>query len=211
MSHLSSYPPDLPVPKDDGACDHLLGHEIAADIKLRVTHPEPIDASNDDGQSAVSVAELSDSGIVVIFFYPRTGSPEENVPKEWDAIPGARGCTPQNCSFRDAHTSLLSSAPSSLPLHLFGCSTQPTSVHASLTNRFHLTFPLLSDQDLGLCTALRLPTFEWKGQVLIKRLTIAVIRRRIVKVWYPIFPPDSNPPQVEEWLKHEAGGIGAKD
>jgi len=199
MSHLAKFPADLPVPIDDGSCSHLIGLRIPPQINLPISFPAAMDGIATKVEN-ISIAETSDTNTVIVFFYPRTASPKELVPKEWDAIPGARGCTPQNCSFRDAHSSIVAAAPQSDSVKLFGCSAQSPDVHAELSNRLGLTYPLLSDEDLTLARALQLPTFEWDGNAVIKRLTIVVEKREIVMVWYPIFPPDSNAVHVEDWL-----------
>ncbi|KAJ3558358.1 hypothetical protein NM688_g974 [Phlebia brevispora] len=185
---------------DDGACKHLLNQSFPQDILLKVTLPAaPKDESYAKLPSHVSLAELSQEGVVLLFVYPRSGAPEEDVPEEWNAIPGARGCTPQNCSYRDAYDSLLSAG---LHLgHLFGCSTQEPSVQAELSTRIHLPYALLSDEELALQRGLSLPTFEWKGRTLIRRLTLAVDKGKIVNVWYPVFPPDKNVDVVLPWLR----------
>lgn len=220
MSHQHNLPPNLPVPVDDGACDHLLDHSFPKEVRLRVTPAAaPKGKEYDSLQPLASIWELSQSGLVLLFIYPRSGAPDENVPEEWDAIPGARGCTPQNCtsalslivsrsqhpcrhllgSYRDAYASFL--AAGLPPGHLFGCSTQEPAVQSELSSRIHLPYALLSDEELALQRALALPTFEWQGRTLIRRLTLAVDQGKIVKVWYPVFPPDKDAIDVLGWLR----------
>ncbi|KAF7789948.1 hypothetical protein EIP86_000896 [Pleurotus ostreatoroseus] len=200
MAHQFGYPADLPVPVDDGACRHLLNHPFPQEVQLQATLPAASKGSDYGAfPSYASVWDLSQNGVVLLFIYPRTAPPEENVPEEWNAIPGARGCTPQNCSYRDTHTSFV--AAGLRPGHLFGCSTQEPAVHAELSSRLHLPYALLSDEKLALQRALSLPTFEWQGRTLIRRITLAVDKGVIVKVWYPVFPPDKNAGDVLSWLR----------
>lgn len=133
----------------------------------------------------------------ILFCYPRTGAPGEVVPDEWNNIPGARGCTPQACSFRDASKDFLELGVS----HIFGVSTQDTPYQQELKERIDLPYQLLSDEKLELVKALKLPTFEWKGTRLIKRLTLAVEDGQVKGVWYPVFPSDANAGEVLKWLK----------
>lgn len=124
------------------------------------------------------------------------------MPDSWNAIPGARGCTPQACSFRDLSRDLLGLGVS----HIFGCSTQDTSYQQEVKDRTHLPFQLLSDEQLELVSALKLPTFDWEGNKVIRRLTLAVEDGKIIKIWYPVFPPDANAGQVRDWLSKEYSG-----
>jgi peroxiredoxin len=133
----------------------------------------------------------------VLYVYPMTGTPGVALPEGWDSIPGARGCTPQSCSFRDHFAELTGLGVD----QLFGLSTQDTAYQAEAAERLHLPFPLLSDAGLTLATALRLPTFEAWGDTLIRRMALVIEDRRIVKVFYPVFPPDANAGQVVDWLK----------
>ena len=135
-------------------------------------------------------------GLAIIFCYPRTGAPGEQIPDEWNVIPGARGCTPQACSFRDEMGELRKRGVRAI----FGVSTQDTPYQQEVKTRVHLPYELLSDADLEFTTALNLPTFEWQGKQLIKRLALAVEDGRITKVWYPVFPPDANAKEVVAWL-----------
>jgi peroxiredoxin len=188
---LSSLPADLPVPVDDGACDHLAGMRVP-DIALPSTA----------GRSVV----LAEAGRprAVVYAYPRTGVPGEPSPEGWDMIPGARGCTPQSCSFRDHHQELLD-----LGAEVFGLSTQTTAFQQEMAARLHLPFEVLSDAELRFARALRLPTFEVAGMTLIRRLTLILLRGRIEHVFYPVFPPDQSAAQTLAWLRahplpHEA-------
>ena len=173
-------PDDLLVPRDDGAADHLAGMVLPA-VALRAT----------DGTS-VRLDELE--GRTVVFAYPRTGRPGESSPggdEEWDAIPGARGCTPQACSFRDEHVRFAAA-----DLRVLGLSTQDTAYQQEATERLHLPYPLLSDERLELATALGLPTFEVDGITLLKRLTLFLHDGAIESVIYPVFPPDRSAEQA---------------
>jgi peroxiredoxin len=140
--------------------------------------------------------ELSSlAGTTVLYCYPRTGRPDQEMPKGWNEIPGARGCTPQSCAFRDHYDEL-----NTLGAGVFGLSTQNTEYQQEAAQRLHLPFALLSDGELQFVSALRLPTFEVGEMTLIKRLTLIVRDGRIVKVIYPVFPPDQNAQQVINWL-----------
>lgn len=193
----------IPKPEDDGGADHLQDA------------PLPSIALPSTSGSTTDISELA--GLTIVFFYPRTAAPTENVPESWNSIPGARGCTPQACSFRDASRDLLSLGVS----HIFGCSTQDTAHQAELKERTHLPYQLLSDEKLQLAEAMKLPTFEWQGQdgfgggklVLLKRLTLAVEDGKVVKVFYPVFPPDESANEVVKWLKDYAGrsSLSTKD
>jgi peroxiredoxin len=183
---LLSLPAGLPIPVDDGAAAHLEGTWMP-----RFTLPAT------DG-SSFSVSEPA-SGLdrLVLYAYPRTGRPDEPpLTPDWDQIPGARGCTPESCGFRD-HAADLAAAGASLA----GVSTQSTDYQREAARRLRLPFPLVSDADLRLIRALRLPTFEAGGQVLCKRLTLVVRGGRIEKVFYPVFPPDGHAQQVLDWVK----------
>jgi peroxiredoxin len=173
-------PDDLPVPKDDGAADHLAGTAVPA-VALRAT----------DG-TTVRLDELE--GRTVVFAYPRTGRPGESSPggdDEWAAIPGARGCTPQACSFRDEHARFAAA-----DTRVFGLSTQDTAYQREAAERLHLPYPLLSDERLELATLLGLPTFEVDGITLLKRLTLFLHDGAIDSVIYPVFPPDRSAEQA---------------
>jgi peroxiredoxin len=181
--HHFPLPDDMPKPVDDGAADHLRNTTFPP-ISLPATQGEPVDLSTLPGLS-------------IVFCYPRSAAPGESVPQEWNEIPGARGCTPQACSFRDASDAFSAHGVA----RVFGLSTQSTAYQRELKERVHLPYQLLSDEELRLVAAARLPTIEWQGRTLTKRLTVAVEDGRIVKVWYPVFPPDKNAGEVLEWLK----------
>ena len=132
----------------------------------------------------------------MIYCYPRTGRPGEPLPDGWDAIPGARGCTPQSCAFRDHHREL-----ADLGAEVYGLSTQTTDYQREMAERLHLPFEVLSDARFALTDALRLPTFEVDGMRLIKRLTLIVRDQRIEHVFYPVFPPNESAAQVIDWLE----------
>jgi peroxiredoxin len=175
-------PNDLPVPEDDGAADHLPGMRLPS-VPLASTLGEIVDLSALPGRT-------------VVYCYPMTGRPDRSLPAGWDEIPGARGCTPQSCSFRDHHAELRS-----LGASVFGSSTQDTEYQREAATRLHLPFALLSDSDLALAGALGLPTFEVDGMVLLKRLTLVIDEGWIEKVFYPVFPPDRSAEEVVEWLE----------
>ena len=173
----------LPVPVDDGGAAHLLGMRLPA-IELAAT----------DGR----MVDLSDlPGLAVVYAYPMTGRPGVPLPDGWDAIPGARGCTPQSCAFRDHAAELRELGVASL----FGLSSQDTAYQAELAARLHLPFAILSDARFRLADALRLPCFEVAGTRLLKRLTMVLSAGRIEKVFYPVFPPDRSAGDVIGWLR----------
>ena len=182
MSALTELPPGLPVPEDDGAADHLRGMRLPR-VTLRSTGGRDVDA-----------ADLGDRR-TVLYFYPRTGRPDRPVPAEWDAIPGARGCTPESCGFRDHFAEI-----SALGAGLYGVSTQDTDYQREAAERLRLPFELLSDSEFALTDALRLPTFDFEGVRLLKRITLIVQAGRIEHVFYPIFPPDRHAEAVLTWL-----------
>jgi peroxiredoxin len=180
--NVYELPKDLPVPQDDGACDHLTG----------MTLP-PIGLPSTRGR----VVDLSGlAGTAVVYIYPRTGRPDQELPTGWNAIPGARGCTPQSCAFRDYYEELQRAGAD----HVFGLSAQDSAYQREAVERLHLPFELLSDAGLELAGALNLPTFEVDGMKLIKRLTLIVRDGAIVKAFYPVFPPDRNASDVLAWL-----------
>jgi peroxiredoxin len=179
-----SLPPGLPVPEDDGAADHLPGARLPA-ASLPST----------DGGSVDLAAAAAAAGTLVLFVYPRTGTPGEEPPPEWDAIPGARGCTPQSCAFRDLHGEL-----ERLGAAVLGMSAQSGEEQRDFAERFHLPYPLLGDPELRLAAALRLPTFEWEGRSFYRRITLIARDGAIAKVFYPVFPPDRNAADVVAWL-----------
>lgn len=185
MSGYSALPPDLPVPEDDGAADHLAGMTVPV-LALPATSGDVVD-----------VAELA-AGRLVAYLYPRTGKPGEPLPDGWDDIPGARGCTPQSCSYRDALAEF-----ERLGATVVGISAQSAAEQAELAAREHIPFPLLSDPELRLAEALRLPTFEVAGMTLFRRLTLIAEAGTIVKAFYPVFPPDRDASTVLAWLASE--------
>ena len=179
---IHALPDDLPVPEDDGACRHLQGLRLAA-IELPSTAGGTVDLSGLAGR-------------VVVYIYPRTGRPDQALPTGWNAIPGARGCTPQSWAFRDHHREL-----QALGAAVYGLSTQTTEYQSEMVERLHLPFAVLSDAELGFARAHRLPTFEVDGMTLIKRITLVVGDGAVEQVFYPVFPPDRNADDVIHWLK----------
>jgi peroxiredoxin len=174
----------IPAPIDDGAAAHLVGLKIL---------PVSLVATDD---TSVTLSALR--GRSVVFAYPRTGEPGKiALVDDWDMIPGARGCTPQTCSFRDLFAELKAVGAA----HVFGLSTQSNAYQAEMASRLHLPFPVLSDEKLALTRALGLPTMEVAGLTLIKRLALIIDGGRITHVFYPVFPPDRNASDVLEWLK----------
>jgi peroxiredoxin len=174
----------IPAPHDDGAAKHLVGMMIP---------PISLVATDD---SSVTLSALP--GRTVVFGYPRTGEPGKiGLTDDWDMIPGARGCTPQTCAFRDLFAELKAAGAA----HVFGLSTQSNVYQAEMASRLHLPFPVLSDEKLALTRALNLPVMEVAGLTLIKRLALVVDDGRITHVFYPVFPPDRNAGDVLMWLK----------
>jgi peroxiredoxin len=178
-----TLPPDLPVPEDDGAAAHLTGMRIPR-LELPTTD-----------QRALDLAEAAQQ-LLVLYVYPRTGRPGEELPPGWDDIPGARGCTPQACAFRDLHAEIAATGA-----HTIGLSAQPVAEQHEVVERLHLPYALASDPLLTVAEALDLPTFEVDGMRLYKRITLIADAGEIVKVFYPVFPPDRNAADVLEWLK----------
>lgn len=180
-------PADLPVPVDDGAAAHLPGMRLPSS-------PLPSTAGGN-----VDLSSLT--GRTVVYCYPRTGRPDQAVPEGWDQIPGARGCTPQSCSFRDRHAEF-----ERLHTRVFGLSTQTTEYQREAVARLHLPFALLSDEHLAFTRALRLPTFRFAWSFgnqpaeLIKRLTLVIRDGRIEHVFYPVFPPNADAERTAAWL-----------
>ncbi|HXW25811.1 MAG TPA: peroxiredoxin [Xanthobacteraceae bacterium] len=176
-------PEDLPVPADDGAARHLTGLALP-DVTLTAT----------DG-SAVNLSRLP--GRTVVYIYPRTGRPGQAMPTGWNGIPGARGCTPQSCGFRDHFDELRGLGVA----RVYGLSTQDGDYQREAVERLHLPFAILSDAAMKLQRALRLPTFAVDGMVLLKRMALVIDDGTITKVFYPVFPPDRNAAEVVAWLK----------
>ncbi|MGX9392671.1 peroxiredoxin [Nitrobacteraceae bacterium UC4446_H13] len=174
----------IPAPQDDGAAHHLIGAALP-----------PVSLLDTD-KTMVALAELS--GRTVVFGYPRTGGPGKiALVDDWDMIPGARGCTPQTCAFRDLFADLKAAGAE----HVFGLSTQSNAYQSEMAGRLHLPFPVLSDEALELTRALNLPTMEVAGLTMIKRLALIVDDGCITHVFYPVFPPDRNAGDVLAWLK----------
>jgi peroxiredoxin len=176
-------PPDIPVPQDDGAARHLTGVRLPS-LALAAT-----DGSN------VDLSKLS--GRTVVYIYPRTGVPGQALPDGWDQIPGARGCTPQSCSFRDHFAELKQLGVA----RLYGLSTQDTAYQREAAERLHLPFAILSDEGLELARAIKLPTFTTAGMTLLRRMALVIDDGIITKVFYPVFPPDKNAEEVVAWLR----------
>ena len=178
-------PKELPIPVDDGACAHLQGMSMP-DVNLQSTRGRP-----------VNIGEVS-SNKTVFFFYPMTGKPGVPLPKDWDLIPGARGCTPESCSYRDHYKGFRD-----LGFEVFGISSQSNEDQKEFSQRSNIPYEILSDCKLELAGALRLPTFtvEEVKMPLIRRLTLVTRRKKIEKVFYPVFPPDKNADQVLEYLR----------
>jgi peroxiredoxin len=175
-------PPGLPAPVDDGAAEHLVGGSLPS-VPLPATDGSTVDLATRPGRT-------------VVYAYPRTGVPgEDPLVADWDQIPGARGCTPESCGFRDHHTEL-----AALGASVLGLSTQETAYQQEAVERLRLPFPLLSDASLALTRAARLPTFVAAGNTLLRRLTLLVDDGRVSHVWYPVFPPDSHAADVVGWL-----------
>ena len=178
----TKLPRHLPVPQDDGATRHLPGTRLP-DIALAATDGRQILLSRGAGRA-------------IVYIYPRTGEPGVPPLDGWDAIPGARGCTPQSCAFRDHFGALKAAGVAAV----YGLSTQDTAYQREAVERLHLPFPILSDSALALTSALRLPTFVAAGMTLLKRQTWVVDDGVITKVFYPVFPPDKNAEEVLAWL-----------
>jgi peroxiredoxin len=181
---LTRLPEGLPVPVDDGACKHLMGLNVPS-VSLHTTIGRE-----------VRLDEISQQQRVVVYCYPLTGRPSVPLPNGWDAIPGARGCTPEACSFRDHYADL-----KQLGSEVFGLSTQTSDYQREAIERLHLPFELLSDEKLSFTHALQLPTFEVDGMILIKRLTLVLKGGKVEKVFYPVFPPARHAQEVVEWVK----------
>ncbi len=176
-------PADLPAPEDDGAADHLVGARLPS-TTLPATDGTRVDLSMLAGRT-------------VLYTYPRTGEPDQPaLSEDWDLIPGARGCTPQACDFRDHHRDLEAAGA-----RVLGLSTQDTGYQREMADRLHLPFPILSDAELTLTRALSLPAFEVAGQVLVRRLTLVIDDGVVTHVWYPVFPPNTHAEDVLAWLR----------
>jgi len=182
MQDYFPLPPDLPRPVDDGGANHLVGMRMP-EVSLQSTKGR-----------TVRLAALQ-APRTVIYCYPMTGVPEKPLPAGWDEIPGARGCTPQTCGFRDLHAEIIE-----LGAEIFGLSTQTSGYQREMAERLKIGFEIVSDAEYKLCDALHLPTFEAEGMRLLRRLTLIVRGGRIQHVFYPVFPPDKNAQQVLRWL-----------
>jgi peroxiredoxin len=178
-----SLPPGLPVPVDDGAAAHLRGSAVPA-----ISFPSTAGGRLDLADAA--------SGLLVVYVYPRTGRPGEPLPAGWDEIPGARGCTPQSCAFRDHVRDFAAFGAS-----VVGLSAQSPAEQLEFAEREHIPYPLLSDGDLQLATLMSLPTFEAAAMRLYRRLTFVAREGRVKKVFYPVFPPERNAADVLVWLR----------
>jgi peroxiredoxin len=176
-------PANLAVPQDDGAARHLAGLKLPS-VALTATNGAQVDLSKLAGRT-------------VVYVYPRTGVPGQPMPDGWDAIPGARGCTPQSCSFRDHFAELKGLGVG----QLYGLSTQDSDYQREAVERLHLPFPVLSDAAFKLTKAIDLPTFTAAGMMLLKRMALVIEDGVIAKVFYPVFPPDKNADEVIAWLK----------
>jgi peroxiredoxin len=183
MHNPQVLPQGIPAPQDDGAARHLAGTKLP-DLSLPATSGAPVNLSRLPGRT-------------VVYIYPRTGVPGVDPPDGWDQIPGARGCTPQSCSFRDHADELKRLGVA----QIFGLSTQDTAYQREAATRLHLPFPLLSDDRLTFAETLKLPTFSAAGMTLLKRMALVIDDGSIVKAFYPVFPPDKNAAEVIAWIQ----------
>lgn len=181
MSSYQDLPDNLPIPEDDGACDHLMGSKLP-NVALPTTEGDSVNLSRQKRTT-------------VIYCYPMTGRPGVPLPDGWDDIPGARGCTPQSCSFRDHFSEL-----SAFGADVYGMSTQNTSYQKEMAQRLQLPFPVISDARFEICEALNLPTFNVNGMRLMKRVTMIVNEGLVIGVHYPVFPSNSDPEWVISYL-----------
>lgn len=181
MPDTTVLPDNLPPPIDDGACKHLTGMPLP-DIQLPAT----------DG----TWVTLKQQTRTVLYIYPKMAAANGSIPAEWNAIPGARGCTPQSCSFRDHFQEL-----QALNTQVYGVSSQTTPYQQEAVGRLHLPFTLLSDSQHQLHTLLQLPMFSFRGEALYKRVTLIIEAGRIQHVFYPVFPPDTHIDNVINWLE----------
>lgn len=196
VDDLLVLPEGLPVPHDDGAADHLEGMRVPS-MRLSST-----------GGGEKDLSEISAGGRVIVYCYPLTGAPGVDLPEDWDAIPGARGCTPEACSFRDHHEEI-----GELGAEVFGLSSQTVGYQRDLVARLRLPFEVLSDSELEFAGKLGLPTFEVEEPVasqpttLIKRITLVLRHGKVEKVFYPIFPPNEHADEVVAWLSRNTPSI----
>lgn len=179
---IYQLPVDLPAPVDDGACDHVPGLAVP-------------NLTLESSLGPVSLRDLA-GDLAVLYVYPRTGRPDRPAPDGWDAIPGARGCTPQSCAFRDQADEL-----AALGARVAGLSAQPLEDQVELAERERIPFPVVADPELRLARALRLPTFTFEGVELYRRVTLVLEAVYVAKVFYPVFPPDRNAAEVVDWLR----------
>jgi peroxiredoxin len=186
MHNPNVLPPGIPAPQDDGAARHLTGAKLP-DLALPAT-----------SGAAVNLSKLK--GRTVVYVYPRTGLPGVDAPPGWDDIPGARGCTPQSCSFRDHFGELKRLGVQ----QIYGLSVQDTGYQKEVATRLHLPFAVLSDEKLALTKAMKLPTFTTSGMTLLKRMAWVIDDGTITKVFYPVFPPDKSAEEVVMWLSAQA-------
>ena len=182
MTNLNQLPTDLPIPQDDGSTNHLKGMKLP-NLSLKATNGK-----------AINFVDIK--GKLVIYCYPLTGQPNVALPDGWDQIPGARGCTPQSCSFRDHYQEL-----QALGADVIGLSVQSTEYQKEMADRLHLPFQVVSDVNYQFQKALNMPTFVADGITLLKRVTLMVNNGVIDAVHYPIFPSDSDPAWVIDYLK----------
>jgi peroxiredoxin len=186
MHNPNVLPPGIPAPQDDGAARHLTGAKLP-DLALPATAGAPVNLSKLKGRT-------------VVYVYPRTGVPGVDAPPGWDDIPGARGCTPQSCSFRDHFGELKRLGVQ----QIYGLSVQDTGYQKEVATRLHLPFAVLSDEKLALTKAMKLPTFTTSGMTLLKRMAWVIDDGTITKVFYPVFPPDKSAEEVVMWLSAQA-------
>jgi len=182
--NLSILPSNLPVPEDDGACKHLLNTSVPS-----------VSLANQDGN--LLKLNRNDTFRVMLFCFPMTGHPEKPLPMGWDDIPGARGCTPQTCSFRDHYDDLIKL--NAIPI---GLSTQSVDDLKEMTKRLKIPYDVVSDANLNFANLIKLPTFKVDKKVFIKRVTLIIKNSIIKKVFYPIFPPNLHIKDVINWLKN---------
>ncbi len=180
----NTLPPNIPAPLDDGGAAHLTGMTLP-DLALPATSGAPVNLSKLKGRT-------------VLYIYPRTGVPGVDLPPGWNDIPGARGCTPQSCSFRDHFDELKRLGVA----QLYGLSVQGTAYQREAAERLHLPFAILSDEKLALTKALNLPAFVTSGMTLLKRMAWVIDDGVITKVFYPVFPPDKSAAEVVAWLSN---------
>jgi len=192
MSDLTQLPADLPVPQDDGAASHLPGLAMPR-IELPSTAGDSIQL------------QAMGEGRSVLYIYPLTGRPGADLPQGWDAIPGARGCTPEACGFRDHHQDLSAAGAA----RVFGLSSQSTAYQQELASRLRLPFSMLSDPGFRLASALGLPTFEAGRTRLYKRLTLIIRDDEVEHVFYPVFPPNEHAGQVLAWLLENPASVSS--